>query len=187
MPGVAEKTRRLSKKDWLQFALTVAYTEGDKEIRIHRLCQRLRVTKGSFYAHFSSRADFITQLVDFWKEQFTDQVAVALSTMQNEPADKRLMSLMRILHRRRRGSLDVTFRSWAAHNEIVAKGVKEVDLVRYNSVNAIFHEIGFRGSELDTRTRVFVTYESSMSSMQLPPSGYNWEEEIKLRHAFFIK
>jgi len=45
--------RRLSVDDWIQAGFSIL-AEGDPAaLRVERLCERLRVTKGSFYWHFS--------------------------------------------------------------------------------------------------------------------------------------
>jgi hypothetical protein len=82
---------------------------------------------------------------------------------------------------------DVVARAWATYNLDVAQGVREVDRLRFRYVQQIFHEMGFRGTELELRTHLFVVYHSAEPSLRLPPSGLSAEEELKLRHAFFCR
>ena len=53
-------SNRLKPEDWLRAALVLLGETGDpKAIRIEVLCERLGVTKGSFYWHFKGRAGLI--------------------------------------------------------------------------------------------------------------------------------
>ncbi len=57
----SNKRTRFSRVDWLARAMDVLSREGGARLRINDLCQELGVTKGSFYAHFEDRADFVRQ------------------------------------------------------------------------------------------------------------------------------
>src|SRR5436190_89599 len=45
--------RRLTADDWVQAGFAVLAESGPNALRIDRLCERLEVTKGSFYWHFT--------------------------------------------------------------------------------------------------------------------------------------
>ena len=184
MPAIRKrKKRRLSKRDWIAAAMEVLFREGDTRLNINHLCQALGVTKGSFYAHFEDRADFVRQFVDYWKED-TQIVVDTMDQLSDKPPEDRLLQIMRMIHTKQLNRYDVAVRGWATHDASVARGVEEVDRIRFNYIRGIFHEMGFRGTELDLRTRLFVVYQSSYEAMRLPPSELDAEEEIKLRHAF---
>ena len=55
---------------------------------------------------------------------------------------------------------DLAIRGWAAHDPIAAKAVRLVYRMRLDFVRSIFSDIGFRGQELEMRTRLFVCYHS---------------------------
>ena len=61
-----KKRTRFSRTDWLARAMDVLSRKGGARLRINDLCQELGVTKGSFYAHFEDRADFVRQFVAYW-------------------------------------------------------------------------------------------------------------------------
>jgi len=161
--------------------------EGGAKLTIDNLCKALGVTKGSFYAHFEGRADFVKQFVNYWAETSTQSVVEAIDSLAEQTPEERLLALMQLLHRERLGRYDVAVRAWAAQEQSVAKGVQKVDEQRYNYVRQIFYEMGFRRIDLDLRTRLFVVHHSSEQGMRLPPSSLDAEIEIKLRHAFFTR
>ena len=45
--------RRLAVDDWIQAGFALLADGGPNALRIDRLCERLGVTKGSFYWHFT--------------------------------------------------------------------------------------------------------------------------------------
>ena len=91
----SERKRRLSDEDWLALALEVLSREGEADLRIDRLCQGLGVTKGSFYAHFENRADFVGRLVAYWAEESTESTISVIDNLRGETAEARLLALMR--------------------------------------------------------------------------------------------
>ncbi len=182
-----KKRTRFSRTDWLARAMDVLSRKGGARLRINDLCQELGVTKGSFYAHFEDRADFVRQFVAYWAETFTQSVVNEIDKLADVTAKARLLALMRLLHHEKMARYDVAVRAWAAQESSVAQEVRKVDKLRFAYIRQIFHEMGFRGADLDLRTRLFVGYHSSEPGIQLPPSGLGEDEEIKLRHAFFTR
>jgi AcrR family transcriptional regulator len=60
------KARRYTRTEWLAKALELLAEEGGAKPHIETLCHELKVTRGSFYWHFRSRAEFVRALVDYW-------------------------------------------------------------------------------------------------------------------------
>ena len=58
--------RRLSADDWIQAGFALLAEDGPNALRIERLCERLEVTKGSFYWHFTDMRAYRAALVDAW-------------------------------------------------------------------------------------------------------------------------
>ncbi len=182
-----QNRQRLSRNDWLKNALSVARAKGEEELKIDKICRHLKVTKGSFYAHFESRKDFIQQLVDYWRTEFTESVIQKMDLVVDEPPEHQLLTLMTILRDGHFNNSDAMFRSWALHDATVHKGVAEVDSLRYDCVRAIFKHMGFVGGELEMRTRMFVVYESMVGSFLFLPFGLDADAELASRHAFYTK
>ena len=187
MPETSGRKSRLSTNDWLALAIDVVSREGGAELRIDTLCRKIGVTKGSFYAHFNNRADFVDQLVNYWADTFTQSVVTAIDKLEDRPPQERLLALMQLLHWEKMSAYDIAVRTWAANNVDVARGVEEVDRLRFGYIRQIFHDMGFRGPELDMRTRLFVVYHSVQSAMRLPPSELDAEEQIVLFHEFLTR
>ena len=58
--------RRLSVDDWIQAGFAILADGGPSALRVDALCERLGVTKGSFYWHFTDLAAYRTALVEAW-------------------------------------------------------------------------------------------------------------------------
>jgi AcrR family transcriptional regulator len=181
-----QRSKRLTRDDWLSRALEVLSREGNAKLRIDLLTKSLGITKGSFYWHFKDRADFVKSLAEFWAKHSTDQVIKGVIQSQGA-ANDRLLNLMVFLYRKDFGKYDVSMRAWAAQEPEVARIVKNVDKQRFTFVRSLFVELGFKGQELEMRTRTFVVFHS----LELGSFARGTKKErlklLKLRHAFFTR
>ena len=83
--GTARKApaaARLGQEDWLQAAFQSGVEGGFDKARVLLLAERLRVTRGSFYWHFSDHAQLIEALLARWRvlEQETQQRLMAMES-----------------------------------------------------------------------------------------------------------
>jgi AcrR family transcriptional regulator len=62
----AEATR-LTRDDWLDEAFKAVVTGGFDNVKVLTLAEKLKVTRGSFYWHFTDHADLIGSLLMRWK------------------------------------------------------------------------------------------------------------------------
>ncbi len=60
-----------SQLAWLKLGIQTLDTIGWRGLKIKELCQQLKVTKGSFYHWFKSKRDFEMQVLNYWKQRFT--------------------------------------------------------------------------------------------------------------------
>jgi AcrR family transcriptional regulator len=66
--SVEQAKRRLSRDDWVGAALEAIAQRGLAGVAVEPLAARLGVTKGSFYAHFSSRDELIDAALVRWED-----------------------------------------------------------------------------------------------------------------------
>ncbi len=73
---------RLGKDDWLQAAFQSVVEGGFDKARVLLLAERLKVTRGSFYWHFSDHAELIEALLARWQqgEQEAQQRLMAMES-----------------------------------------------------------------------------------------------------------
>jgi len=190
MEKIAERnikiSEKLSREKWLSRAMEVLSREGKAKLRIDTLTQSLGVTKGSFYWHFRDRADFVKCLAEYWAKSSTDQVVDMLSQFKGDASD-RLLRLMEYLIRKDFARYDIAMRAWAAQEPEVARLVKKVDEQRFTFVCTLFAELGFKGQELEMRTRTFVVFHSLELGSFASGSKKDRLRLLHLRHAFFTR
>lgn len=144
------------------------------------------VSTGSFYWHFKDRADFVKQLVDYWAESSTEQIAKRLESTHGS-AKSRLLKLMQAIDEDDLGRYDIPIRAWAAQEPAIARVVKKVDRLRMSIVRQLFVDMGFVGQELEMRSITFATFHSLEQGLFERPSKRERKKLIKVRHAFFTK
>ena len=65
------ESNRLSRDDWLDQAFWAVVAGGFENVKVLTIAEKLKVTRGSFYWHFSDHADLIRSLLLRWKLQQT--------------------------------------------------------------------------------------------------------------------
>lgn len=61
----------LTAADWIEAALQLIAESGVRALTVDALAARLGVTKGSFYWHFTGRADLLASALARWEERAT--------------------------------------------------------------------------------------------------------------------
>ena len=148
----ARGSSRLTVEDWIDAGLTLIAEEGLRAVKIDRLCERLGVTKGSFYWHFSDIRGYLDALSEAWaQEQRASQAS--LEGLRGLEPEERLVSMMRHLTGPRQWILERAMREWARWDEDVAARVRGSDRSTYREVRRAFQDAGFTPKEAGLRAR----------------------------------
>ena len=180
-----DRQRRLLRDDWLAGALAEFAEGGNQDIRIDALAEKLGVTKGSFYWHFEGREDFVRALLAHWVDVSTGQVADELEESRKPPED-RLLELAEQIVAKKLDQYNLAISAWALREPAVAAAVRKVEQFRWNYVESLFREIGFRGPELEMRTRTFVVYYTYEAGLATPADRAGQLRAAKRRHAMLV-
>lgn len=143
-------TSRLTVDDWVQAGFAVLAEEGITALKIDRLCNRLAVTKGSFYWHFSDIAGYRATLIDAWGE-LRDADRRHFAEMADAAPRKRLSQMMSSLLSTRHWTLERAMREWARSDDAVAASVRAADQRVVDAVRQAFVDHGFDREEADLR------------------------------------
>ena len=177
---------RLNKDSWLALALEVLSQEGRARIQIEYLAQRLGVTKGSFYAHFPGRREFIASVAAYWADTLTVNELEKLSAAEGT-AEEKLLLLMQAIKNYQLEKYDIVMRAWALDEPLVAKQVEKVDRLRFEYIKSLFSEMGFKGAELKMRSMLFQAYHSLSNALTGTFFEENRFKHENLRYQFFIQ
>jgi len=178
------KKTKLCREQWLKKAMNALAKSGGC-LNIDDLVATLGVTKGSFYWHFKNREAFVKEVIDYWFHQYTENASHAANSIDGTPQDK-LFALMMHIQENNLNQYDIAFRSWGAREPKLANKIKKVDTFRLNYVRSLFKEMGFQGSELEMRTRMFVVYQGFETFIFDKPDKQLQLKLLKKQHTFLI-
>lgn len=131
---------------WVTGGLEILAEDGIDAVRVERIAKRLGVSKGPFYWRYPDRPALLRAILDHWRAERTRRL---IDETAAEPSPRRrLETLVSLALRERYGSIDVAhlegaFRAWAAHDELAATAVKEVDAERLRHLE---QELGLLGA-----------------------------------------
>lgn len=182
----ATSTGKLSRRAWLQHALETLASEGIEGLRVDRLAKGLGITRGSFYWHFKDRRDLLESLLEYWIETSTTEAFDRIRQLKGGPK-ARLLTLMRLIERGKLGRYDVAIRAWAENDPVAARAVRRVDEIRIEFIDELFRGMGFKGDELELRTRAFYYYELAQFAVFAGTAGDRKARLIRLRHEFLTR
>jgi AcrR family transcriptional regulator len=167
-PGRAARARNdvkaspLSVEDWVAAANDLLAGENIRGVQIRALCRKLRVTKGSFYWHFSSREDLLRALLNSWRRRMTLNIysklgrvsAGAVSTL------RALLALPRKKFSAAGAAIEMSIRDWGRREKLAHDALEEVDEIRLRSFEQSFQSLGFSARE--ARIRGYIAYAIMM-------------------------
>ena len=186
MPTKKNRNNLLSRQQWLEKSLDTLVKKGGCALTIETLSRHLGVSRGSFYWHFKDKADFISQLIDYWIEIHTKSIAEYLDTLDVSASEKLFILAERIIIDNLT-RYDMQIRAWAPRDKMALRKLKQNDQYRYQYVRSLFQELGFTGNELDMRTRTFAVFYSLESGFYQTITKEELHRQLKLRHAMLTQ
>jgi AcrR family transcriptional regulator len=182
LPSMATVRRtgaRLSVDDWIQAGFAILADGGPNALRVGRLCERLGVTKGSFYWHFADMQAYRDALVESWGG-LRDQGRRRLEDMPDLDPRQRLTLMMEALVNPRNWALERTMRVWALTDDAVADSVRSSDRRITRAVRQAFIDCGFGPDDADLRSTALIAAGIGL----LHTSGSTPEVPTELRERF---
>jgi AcrR family transcriptional regulator len=147
---VAARDSGKTRMHWIAAALAALDEGGIEAVRVEPLAVRLKVTKGSFYWHFTDRDELLAAMLQAWEELGTLAVIDTVDAHGGAPA-QRLRTLWAIARRTGRLQAEHAIRDWARRAPEVDVVVKRVDERRLEYLRTIFRALGCGGDELEAR------------------------------------
>ncbi len=159
--GMADRNN-LTREAWCDAALEHIAIGGTQSLSVEGLARRLGVTKGSFYWHFTNKADLITSALNYWAEVATAQTIEELSVIE-DPIE-RLRALFTSSVDDERASLDVKLAT--THDDpAVADVVRRITGARLRFVTEAFVQVGLDYSA--AQQRALIMYGAYIGHFQL--------------------
>jgi AcrR family transcriptional regulator len=145
--------RLASVDDWIQTGYAILAEEGIKALKIDRLCERLGMTKGSFYWHFEGMPHYRAALIATWGE-LRDEDRRSFDDVGDLAPRERLARMMSALVSSRHWRLERAMREWARLDESVAASVRASDRRVLLAVRQAFLDYGFAAEDAELRANV---------------------------------
>jgi AcrR family transcriptional regulator len=149
------RRQTLTRDAWVAAARKVLEKRGIAEVKIDRLAQRFKVTRGSFYFHFSSLKDLQDALIEEWRRnncapfealrgaEITDGFSF-FSTIVHVWVDEKPFSPL----------LDLAIRDWARTSRPLHREVSDMDDLRLELLQRSFLAMGYDEDESLVRARI---------------------------------
>ncbi len=146
--------KQLQRFDWLLKALEIFIEEGIDAVRITRLAEVLKVTRGSFYWHFSNREDLIEALVDYWKNRNTNAIVESVSGVESL-SDGIFKFFETCLNTELFDPrLDLAIREWARRAPEIRQQLDAADHIRVKALADFYQRFDYPMPEAFIRARV---------------------------------
>jgi len=130
-----------NKLSWLKIGIKTIGQKGWKELKINELCKQLNVTKGSFYHWFKSKNDYEWQVLEFWKQLFTNSFIELAEAGKDSKQKLSLLGKQCIDAAINGNRLEFEINAWSFQDEKVKKFVTSVYEQRYNYLIKLLSDI----------------------------------------------
>ena len=175
---------RLTRDDWLAAAHAAVVEGGFDNLRVLLIAKALRVTRGSFYWHFSDHAELQAALLAGWRQR---QVAAIDALQRVTGADPRA-DLDHVLdaalahagadleHMR----FELALRGLGRRNAAVARQLAEVDALRLQLFEQKFQRlVGDPAVALDLARLFYLALVGSHQALARPGNPPQLKEQLK--------
>jgi AcrR family transcriptional regulator len=157
---------RMTADDYFREALAVLGELGSQALTIASLCDRLQVTKGSFYHHFGGMPTFVDELLTYWEREHSERL-IAISRAQPDPT-LRITTLTEMAVNLPHAS-ESAIRAWGRSNPEVAEVTARVDRRRERHVVDAIAAIGVDRTKARLLGRIAVDLLIGIQQREVPP------------------
>lgn len=146
-------TKRLTKNAWIDHGFEVLKNAGHEGLKADLMVKDLGVSRGSFYWHFKSLAEFHADLLTAWRVQKTESVIAELSTLPEGGAQLEEL-IMRSLSTPQ--LIEAAMRRWGRVNSDVEAAMRQVDQLRMDYLTSVLMGQGLDGETAKSRAVILI-------------------------------
>jgi AcrR family transcriptional regulator len=158
-----QRTGSLNRDDWTRAALAALAERGIGAVAVEPLAAALGTTKGSFYWHFTDRAELLAATLELWERVATQQVTASLYELE-DPAERLRVLFGLTFGSTANGRIDVALLA-AAADPVVAATLERVTAQRIEYLEGNFRAMGL--SKAASRRRALFAYTAWIGLAQL--------------------
>lgn len=136
----------LTPTDWIKASFVALTDGGPQAVRAESIARALKVSKGSFYWHFTDVPALKVAMLNHWEQAATKDIIDLVNLKATTPEDR-----LRVLVQVSTSSIDNDYggqmaepaiRDWARYDENAAVALKAVDQQRLDFVQVQFQAYG---------------------------------------------
>ncbi|HKY93266.1 MAG TPA: helix-turn-helix domain-containing protein [Nevskiaceae bacterium] len=151
---------KVPAEGWVNAARVALIEEGISAVKIDRLAQRLKVSRGGFYHYFKTPRAILEALLHDWQRHnhFVPD-PLDTSTVQATLASFRQLTDNLVHERGFDPQYDLAIREWARISQPVADVVHAVDEQRIDALRRLFAGFGYKPKDALIRARVMYWHQ----------------------------
>ena len=145
------------KEDWIKLGFESFASHGASAIVVDKMASKLKCNRSSFYWHFSSKENFIDEILNYWIDADTNQIIAQVERGRNPKEKFRL--LVKITFKAD-PYIDFIFhlKRYAIKRKDIQKIIDDIDDQRIAYVAALLEENGYEKEEALIKAGLFYKY-----------------------------
>ncbi len=163
----------LSRSAYYEAGLELLAEGGHRGLTIAALCDRLGVTKGSFYHHFADMAEYVGLLLEHWEAEHATRL-IALSESVTDP-EERFDLLQGIAVGLPHGA-EAAIRAWSWNNDAVTAAQERVDRARLGHLTSAGLDAGLEPARAKRMAKISLSVLVGMQLLDRPARKKSFEE-----------
>jgi AcrR family transcriptional regulator len=144
-------TLRTPRRKWVEEGLRALAAGGPQAVKIEALAKSLGVTKGGFYGHFADRDELLSEILNTWERESTDEVIARVEREGGDVATKVRRAGALTFSGARLLPVDLAIRDWARRDPDVAERLRRVDNRRMDYLRGLFGSRHEDNAEIEAR------------------------------------
>ncbi len=159
--------RRKSREDWIAAARKVLVKSGVDNVKVDRLANDLRATRGSFYWHFTDREELLNALLHDWEVKNYVAISTIRARWASSAPDLTQLIELWVEEGTESPAFGMAIRTWARGDANVEEVMHRVDNEWINLVQLLFSPEIYDESERLVRARVVYFHQVGYHALAL--------------------
>lgn len=156
---------RRTRRDFFDAAFELLEASGFAALTASALCERLGVSRGSFYHHFDSFESFVAELLADWETRYSRDLITRAETVTD--LDRRLSYHVELAAELPHGA-EAALRAWGSVEPLVAAAQRRVDQLRFDSLADLLRTHGVAKAEAEIYTTIALNTLIGLQMTQRP-------------------
>jgi AcrR family transcriptional regulator len=170
----------LSRVAYYEAGLELLAEGGHGRLTIAALCERLGVTKGSFYHHFGDMAEYVGLLLDHWEAEHATRL-IARSESVTDPKER--FDLLQGIAVGLPHGAEAAIRAWSWNSKVVAAAQDRVDRARLVHLTRAGVDAGLDPARAKRMAKISLSVLVGMQLLERPARKKSMEDVFsELRH-----